>query len=360
MPTWTYIQNLNIDLETSTQAGMLYANGKNTVKFIISFDALDENQNVMKLDAAPVVWGQAKPNGPKGGLQLIDYVTVAPLAYHEKPSATDEQSGWAYTDLSLGYNVAPPPPDAIVAEANEASESVDTKPVSRQTSNASTASTQLSTYVYCFPNVSPKGIGIRIITPGNKIYYCSKYIPSDGVSSQTNNSQVTITPLVAINYDNSNTKHVYAEVMSSQKDGHPHTLQANYYFSIASPAYWIKDIAYGKGFQDFGPDYFGRFSVPNTNQDTWYFIWMMGDPPEDTTVDYPGVTLKSINSQGPRVLTCTTYWMTQGYNGSKWSDEFVTFTITDQYGNSGQFSVVAYGDYLYLDIRAGLLRVDQN
>jgi hypothetical protein len=330
MATWTYLKNLTLVLQTGQQDCMLYANGRNSVQLVVTFEPLDENLQPVQVN--DIRWGQKT--------KLIDYITASEIMY-EAPS------GWTYTsDPYQWYNAVPLNP-TMSAATHEALKRTAAKPPDNDSENGhlQAASSQYHAWVYCYPDAfSSKAIGIKITTDAGKTYYSALYQQPDaeGIVFQ----KITITPLVAINYDRTNTNLDREDTANGSNWD-----QDNYYFSINQQSlngHIIKQVDYVPTVMGPGKSYCGGRSGGHLH---YHFVWPLGDLPDGTTFPDVKLTLQAINSRGPNILTLTrlSYWYPVG--NPWWYD--ASFTIYDQFGNKGDFQPTHSDDWNTLDVKDG-------
>jgi hypothetical protein len=336
MATWTYLTNLSLILQTGQQACYLYANGRNSVQAVVTFEPLDENRKPMEVSS--IKWGDQT--------MLIDYVTTSELGYNGS-------SGWTYTDNSeQPYNALPLGPSMSAVTDGAPEQTISQSPDSAaKGAGVAAASSEYYAWISCYPDaLSTKAIGIRIRTDGGKIYYAALYDQPDQEGRV--DQKLSITPLTAINFDRNNTDLDLVKNVAEHTSS-PWWYQDNYYFSIdqeAENGHVITRVDYIPGTW-MGPSksFCGGTS---TGWIHYQFVWPLGDLPNGTTFPDVDLTLQAINSRGPNVLTLTrlAYW-NKDANIAWWSD--ASFTIYDQFGNKGNFRPTHSDNWDTLDIEAG-------
>lgn len=352
MATWTYIKNLRLLLQTGQQSCYLYANGQNSVQVFALFDALDEKEQYMP-GPVSVIWGDKD----KTGAQLIDYITNDVISYNG-------QTGWVYENTTQQFNYLPLGPGSaeknlLPGDVRRDDDLVNTD--GHAPPIATSGSTSVSTYLLANTDVgATRQFGIRIVTAAGNVYYSSLYLPADGNKDGSVNQALTITPLPALSYDQTNTS-IDWEVVSNDDSYY----QANYYYEIDQgklPGFRLTYVQ-NVGGHVLGPQWFVQ---GNTNDDAshrkprWSFIWDLGAPPENTYFELVGFNLRNINSRGPNKLTLTV--LLAKYKSGDYAYRWYSGSIRifDQYGNSGDFTVVTCYGYAELEVWPGFPDTNQN
>jgi hypothetical protein len=327
MATWTYLKNLTLTLQTGQQDCYLYANGRNAVKVILTFDALDEKEQPM--DTPFINWG--------GQTRLVDYVTVEDLAY-------DGTSGWVYTTDTPAYNAIPPGLGSTdAAESPEASEPGNAGPSDKDGKVGGQATTVLGSsqyyvYVLCHPDAgAQKAIGIKITTDGGKVYYSTQNWPSDAMTAGSVHQKLTITPLAQVNYDLTN-------CTVTQVDKVKHTDyqdQRNYFLKITDDSFKIQKVDINFMTGPFPWSVISQDQAPN-----WHIIWPYNGSGQTQTARFIGGFGFSYSgddlyyNQMPYSLCVTRFWHDKGTNTGYLNEYYqCRFDIYDQYGNTGHFSL---------------------
>jgi hypothetical protein len=329
MAIWTYLKNLTLTLQTGEQDCYLYANGRNVVKLIFSFDPLDENYQPM--DGSSLLLFNFQ-------VALVDYVTVEELTY-------GGTSGWAYNDdTDTAYNAIPPSLGSMdAAESPGAAGPRNAEPSDRGDKVGGQATTVLGSaqyyvYVHCYPDVgSEKAIGIKIITDGLKVYYSTQNWPSDATTDGSVHQKLTITPVPQVNYDLTN-------CTVTQVDKVKHTDyqdQRNYFLKITDGRFKIQnvDISCASGPNPWS--IISKKKAPN-----WHIVWPYDGSGQTQTGSFTGGFGFSYSgddlyyNQMPYSLCVTRFWHDKGTNTEYLNEyEDCRFDIYDQYGNTGHFSL---------------------
>ncbi|WP_139253325.1 hypothetical protein [Burkholderia ubonensis] len=327
MATWTYIKNLNLILQTGKQDCSLYANGRNAVMVILTFDPLDENKKL--IDGPSIKWGNQT--------KLVDYITVEDLTY-------GGTSGWVYNNNTPTYNAIPPSLGGMdTAESHKAPGNSGATPSGKGGEVVSQAATKLgnsqySAYILCYPDAgAQKAIGIKITTDGGNTYYSTLNWPSDATKDGSVHQKLTITPLVQVNYDLNNCSTTQVDNVKTTN----YQNQRNYFLQIKDGRFKIQNVDINC---PTGPDPWSIISkdkAPN-----WHIIWPYDGSGQTQTGWFTGGFGFSYSgddlyyNQMPNSLCVTRFWHDKGTNTGYLNEYYeCRFDIYDQYGNTGHFSL---------------------
>jgi hypothetical protein len=297
MPTWSSIKNAQITLQTGGKACGLYANGQNTVGVVLYFETYDENGKPY-----PITSSEAIANS-----WLIDYIDETPLVYYGG-------SGWAYSPSAGRFNRVP-----NVSQSEE--RKMDVVDESMLVSNGC----YVTYYVYAYEGVSQKTIGFKI-QAGKTMYYASNK-PNSNYKAN-----VAITPLDALSFNFSNCK-TWGETVKST----PYQNQYNQYLQRTDGGKFTSMQCSS----DSGPS---PWSIISKNEaPNWHIIWPLGPSSSATFTGgfgfwYNGDPLYYNQYDG--AVCASRFWHDKGTNtGYMNTYQQCTFTVWDDYGNSGVFSL---------------------
>ncbi|GAA1939578.1 hypothetical protein [Kitasatospora viridis] len=322
MSTWASVSNLSVTLRSGGQDCHIYANGQNRIAVAITVEPTDEDGNPVQVDLQHLA----------ENLWLIDYDDESKLDWNG-------YSGWAYTDAANEFTATP---DGVGERAESTIEDDGAQCV--------------TFYVYGWPGVSRKSIGVRVKTDSGATVSSSR-----GGAYQ---SRVTFSPRSAVTYTWGDITWDCSRASTREggNTGRVTTDAWNYYLSLkAEDNYFVAFRV-----QDYAsePGYDGLFACRITPEDgrrNFYggYVWYR-EPHDRGTgriVNFPDGNdwcddVAMYDRADPERYLCFT-WVHATIGGDGWhipngpvndwkwyySPKIVAW---DRYGNAGTFWV--YGD----------------